>query len=59
MLILGIFPFFGGNFSKGQVALTKQMNFRQRSKGGRGVVFNPKIYVTDFGPLNRAFRGKI
>ena len=34
MLILGIFPFFGGNFSKGQVALTKQMNFRQRSKGG-------------------------
>ena len=54
MLILGIFPFFGGNFSKGQVALTKQMNFRQRSKGG-GVIFNPKIYVTDFGPFNRAF----
>ena len=36
MLILGIFPFFGGNFSKGQAALTKQMNFRQRSKGGGG-----------------------
>ena len=36
ILILVIFPFFGGNFSKGQVVLTKQMNFRQRSKGGGG-----------------------
>ena len=24
-------------------------------EGGEGVIFNPKIYVADFGPLNRAF----
>ena len=24
-------------------------------KGGRGVIFNPKIYIAKFGPLNRAF----
>ena len=23
--------------------------------GGGGVIFNPKIYVADFGPLDRAF----
>ena len=27
--------------------------------GGRGVIFNPKIYVADFGPLNRAFKHEI
>ena len=24
-------------------------------KGGGGVIFNPKIYIAKFGPLNRAF----
>ena len=23
--------------------------------GGMGVIFNPKIYIADFDPLNRAF----
>ena len=31
------------------------MNFQKTSKGKGGFVFNPKIYVADFGPLNRAF----
>ena len=30
------------------------MKLRKSSKGG-GVIFNPKIYIADFGPLNRAF----
>ena len=36
------------------------MNFRKSSKGrgGGGVIFNPKIYVADFGPLYRAFFGR-
>ena len=33
----------------------KQMNFRKTFKGG-GVIFNPKIYILDFGTSNRAFR---
>ena len=29
---------------------------KKRSKGGEGgVIFIPKIYATDFGPLNWAF----
>ena len=40
---------------QGRAALTKWMNFRKSSKGGRGVIFNPKIKVADFGPLNRFF----
>ena len=39
---------------KGRVGQTKQMNFRKTSKGGRGVIFNPKIYVADLGTLGRA-----
>ena len=36
--------------------LPKRMNFQKTSKGaGGGVILNPKIYVADFGPLNRAF----
>ena len=31
-----------------------QMNFRKSSEGGGGI-FNPKIYIAEFGPLNRAF----
>ena len=35
----------------------KRMNFRINSKGwvGGRIIFNPNIYVADFGPLNRAF----
>ena len=44
---------------KGRVTVPKQINFRKSSKGGMGVNFNPKIYVGDFGPLNRAFRKKL
>ena len=43
---------------KGRVTLPKRMNFWKSSKGGEGSGggrFNPKIYVADFGPLNRAF----
>ena len=35
--------------------LSKRMNFQETSK--EGIVFNPKIYVADFGPLKRAFFG--
>ena len=32
------------------MTVPKQMNFRKISKGGEeGVIFNPKIYVLDFG----------
>ena len=31
------------------------MIFRKTSKGERGVLFNPKNYVADFGPFYRAF----
>ena len=40
--------------SKGRVRLTDPMNFRKSSERG-GVIFNPKIYIAKFGPLNRAF----
>ena len=38
-------------------ARPKRMNFRKTSKGGRGVIFNPKINAADFGLLSRAFSG--
>ena len=34
---------------------TKTDEFWKSSKGGWEVIFNPKIYVADFGPINRAF----
>ena len=34
------------------MAPPKRMNFRKVPKGG-GVIFNPQIYIADFGPLNR------
>ena len=37
---------------KGRVRLTDLMNFRKSSERG-GVIFNPKIYIAKFGPLNR------
>ena len=37
--------------SEGRVRVPKWMNFRKTSKGGGEVIFNPKIYIADFGPL--------
>ena len=31
------------------------MNFRESSKGGGGVIFDPKIYVADFGNFKQGF----
>ena len=42
-------------FPKGRAASPKRMNFWKSSKRGGGVISNPKIYVADFGHLNRAF----
>ena len=36
------------------MALPNGMNFRKSAKGG-GVIFNPKIYVADFGNFKRGF----
>ena len=36
--------------NNGRVKLPKQMNFRKSFEGG-GVIFNPNIYIADFGPL--------
>ena len=40
--------------TEGRVLLPNQMNFWKKSKRGRGggVIFNPKVYVADFGSLN-------
>ena len=36
--------------------ITKTNEFSEKYYGGGGgVIFNPKIYVADFGPSNRAF----
>ena len=37
----------------GRVAPPKRMKFRKSSK--LGVIFSPKIFVADFGPIDRAF----
>ena len=47
--------FITTNSSKGCPAPLKRLNFRKNSEGGGGVIFNPKIYIAKFGPLNRAF----
>ena len=44
------------HFLKGRVVARKWMNFRNSSKGGGGVIFNPKIYIADFRPLNEALK---
>ena len=41
--------------SKGRLPLPKRMNFQKSSKGGGGVIFNPKIYVADFCHYRRCF----
>ena len=40
---------------KGRVAAPNQMNFRKSAKGGRWAIFNPKIYVADFGNFKQGF----
>ena len=42
-------------YFKGRITLPKRMNFWKSSKRGGAVISNPKIYVADFGHLNRAF----
>ena len=43
---------------KGRMAVPNRMNFQKSSKGV-WVIFNPKIYLAYFGPLNRVFTEKI
>ena len=37
------------------MAAPNQMNFRKSSKGGGGVIFDPEIYVADFGTFKQDF----
>ena len=37
------------------MAAANRMNFRESSKGGGGVIFDPKIYVADFGKFKQGF----
>ena len=38
------------------VRLPNRMNFRKSAEGGgRGVIFNPKIYIADFGNFKQGF----
>ena len=39
----------------GKPTPSKTDEFSEKFQMGEGVIFNPKIYVADFGPLNRAF----
>ena len=39
----------------GKDGVSKTDEFSEKFQKGRGVIFNPKIYIADFGPLNRAF----
>ena len=41
----------------GDTTKTDEFSEKLQRDGGRGggVIFNPKIYVADFGPLRRAF----
>ena len=41
----------------GRVSVPKRMIFWKSSKG-EVVIFNPKIYIEDFRPLNRVFRNE-
>ena len=40
---------------KGRVRVPKQMDFRKIFKQEGGVIFNPKIYVADFGNFTQGF----
>ena len=41
-------------WTEGRVRLPNGMNFQKSAKGG-GVIFNPKIYIADFGNFKRGF----
>ena len=41
--------------SKGRIPLPNRMNFWKSAKGGKGVIFNPKIVVADFGNFKQGF----
>ena len=42
----------------GRMVLQKRMNFRKNSKRG-DVIFNPKIYIADFGDFEQFFEHDI
>ena len=42
----------------GDTTKTDKYSEKFHREGGEGVIFNPKKYVADFGPLKRAFSGK-
>ena len=42
-------------FSLGTGDGTKMDEFSEHFQRGAGVIFNPKIFIADFGPKNRAF----
>ena len=39
----------------GTDGVSKTDEFSEKFQKGGGVIFNPKIYIADFGPLNRPF----
>ena len=41
--------------SKGRIPLPNRMNFLNSAKGGGGVIFNPRIYIADFGNFKQGF----
>ena len=44
------------NDDKGKILLPNRMNFWKSAKGGGGgVIFNPKIYIADFGNFKQGF----
>ena len=47
--------FLGRSGRSGTGCPTKTDEFSEKFQRGGGVISNPKIYIADFGPLNRAF----
>ena len=43
--------YYGIIFQLGKDPATKSDEFLEKRQRGRGVIFNPKIYVADFGNL--------
>ena len=42
-------------FALGKGGATKLDEFSEKFQGGEGVIFNPKIYVADFGNFKQGF----
>ena len=57
--LFGQCPYRGYTFKKGlplgNGGATKTDEFSEKLQREGGVIFNPKVYVADFGNLNRAF----